>query len=271
MERKDKENLIQKTPDSSTEQLGNNKLLVASSRPRRLQQVTRLLSSQGCEIDTAGDAKTACSQALSTYYDLIIYDYEIPGMDVSKFIKAIKSASKHLLYRKVVFMITDRRSLLKSTQALLLYSQIKSVRLPVNDNFLNTINGLLHLRKIVTPLEYQWPTTLKEAAQRLLDNLSEEDKELLKNTDEVHLAKYHHGLGTCIRNNFGLWQGNTSLVLIDPKTGGRIIHPDDVSMFIIKKAHKALWGNKAKPHYSEELIENWNKILAQRRRHNSKQ
>jgi hypothetical protein len=74
----------------------------------------------------------------------------------------------------------------------------------------------------------KWPHTIGEAVDHLLANLSDSDKETIKNSSESELFRYHHGLGTYIRNQFGLWKRN---LLKEP------FHPDDVSMFIII----ALW------------------------------
>ncbi len=57
------------------------------------------------------------------------------------------------------------------------------------------------------------------------------------------LILYHHGLGTSIRNPFGLWAGNAALM----QDCNRIInnqiepeHPDTVSMLIIQNLWKTL-------------------------------
>jgi len=58
------------------------------------------------------------------------------------------------------------------------------------------------------------------------------------------LISLHHGFGTWIRNNFGLWRGNRSLLLdcerIEKPRSHRIrgmMHPDDASTTITR----ALW------------------------------
>ena len=80
-----------------------------------------------------------------------------------------------------------------------------------------------------------WPKTKEEAVDRILLELPEADKEIIKNIPtEFDLYEYHHGLGLWIRNNFGLYQGNNDLL----QFLGLKRHPDDVSMSIIR----ALWN-----------------------------
>lgn len=58
----------------------------------------------------------------------------------------------------------------------------------------------------------KWPRTVAEAVNRLIQEMSEEDRETLKNTPEKDLIMYHFSLGMWIRNEFGLWQGNDELL-----------------------------------------------------------
>ena len=61
------------------------------------------------------------------------------------------------------------------------------------------------LKKVVKKKK-KWPKSLDEAVERLVAELSDEDKKILKDTPEEELAKYHFGIGMYIRNEFGLWQ-----------------------------------------------------------------
>jgi hypothetical protein len=73
-----------------------------------------------------------------------------------------------------------------------------------------------------------WPETVKEAADRFVERLSEEDKEYMRNhsrRDDVHMWII---MGRSIRNDFGLWQGNKKL-MEDAKRE----HPDDASAIIL--------------------------------------
>ena len=60
--------------------------------------------------------------------------------------------------------------------------------------------------------EKNYPKTIAEAVDRLLSTLSEEDKEAIKNTAKNDLLDLHFGLGTYIRNAFGLWDKNEELL-----------------------------------------------------------
>lgn len=83
-----------------------------------------------------------------------------------------------------------------------------------------------------------WPRSLKEAVSLLLGGLSEHAKLGLKQaTGEAQLAMLHATLGTTIRDEFGLWSGNTALL---KACGSATMHPDDASMVIIKAARREL-------------------------------
>ena len=91
--------------------------------------------------------------------------------------------------------------------------------------------------------EEQWPKTLDEAVDQLLSSLSDEDKEEFRNTPKPELIMFHHGLGTAIRNMFGLWRGNQDLLkscnpqVTDPYLAQILrMHPDDASMMVIRAA-----------------------------------
>ena len=104
-----------------------------------------------------------------------------------------------------------------------------------------------------------WPKTLDEAVDFVLANISTEDKNTLVKTKEKSLISFHHGFGTFIRNELGLWSDNKELLnaieqhpdylsmlkqyniksdMIMKVNGA--IHPDDASMVIIKAVWKKL-------------------------------
>jgi hypothetical protein len=57
-----------------------------------------------------------------------------------------------------------------------------------------------------------WPRTIREAVDRLLAALSEENKAEICTLQKPELIRRHFGLGAYIRNHFGLWQGNQVLL-----------------------------------------------------------
>ncbi|MGC4114496.1 MAG: hypothetical protein QM765_07770 [Myxococcales bacterium] len=76
-----------------------------------------------------------------------------------------------------------------------------------------------------------WPKTVDEAARQIAEALSQEDRARVAKTKREDLILFHHGWGTGIRNELGLWRGNEALLRSCGK--GQIVHPDDCSMVII--------------------------------------
>lgn len=83
------------------------------------------------------------------------------------------------------------------------------------------------------------PRTVEEAVNQILKEMSETDKETIRNKKKGELIMYHHGWGTAIRNSFGLW-GNNQALLED--TGKN--HPDGASMVIIEAVWEKLQNTK---------------------------
>jgi uncharacterized protein DUF6794 len=79
-----------------------------------------------------------------------------------------------------------------------------------------------------------WPTTVEGAVQDILSQMSDADKTSVRHTRKEDLIKFHFGWGLGIRNYYGLWQGNTSLII---SACGHPCHPDEASMRIIE----AVW------------------------------
>jgi Domain of unknown function (DUF6794) len=86
-----------------------------------------------------------------------------------------------------------------------------------------------------------WPKTLEEAADVILSRLGKKDKRILRGTKREDLIQYHHGWGTGIRNEFGLWQGNEALL----ESCG-CVHPDDCSMKIMELVWEKLQSGPKK-------------------------
>lgn len=77
-----------------------------------------------------------------------------------------------------------------------------------------------------------WPGTLNVAAARVMDAMDESDKQILRDAKREDLIEFHQGLGTSIRNEFGLGKGNTKLLL-----DCRARNADEASMVIME----AVW------------------------------
>jgi hypothetical protein len=93
------------------------------------------------------------------------------------------------------------------------------------------------------------PRTIAEAVDRLALTLSQADKATIAALPESDLPDLHFGLGTRIRNEFGLWREDGRALLLDCQRvklgdmanipdGLLVIHPDEAAMLIIR----ALWA-----------------------------
>ena len=82
-----------------------------------------------------------------------------------------------------------------------------------------------------------WPVTVEDTVRDLLPRISwfvRLQMLLMKKEDTFSL---HHGLGTGIRNRYGLWRGNDKLIL---SACGHPCQPDDASGEIIDAVWQAL-------------------------------
>lgn len=82
----------------------------------------------------------------------------------------------------------------------------------------------------------QYPKSIKEAVGLLSSELSEKDKQAIRNIAEQELSLLHLNLGNYIRNEFGLW-GNNEELLKACCPDHSLRNADDASMVIIR----ALW------------------------------
>jgi hypothetical protein len=83
-----------------------------------------------------------------------------------------------------------------------------------------------------------WPKTVDEAVATILADMKDAHKARVRDTKKEDLILFHHGWGTGIRNEFGLWRGNTNLM-----AACHADHPDGASMVIIE----AVWQRLQKP------------------------
>lgn len=97
----------------------------------------------------------------------------------------------------------------------------------------------VHARYVPTAAERaSWPKTLDEAATRLIAGMSDEEKTEVRDTPKSELFRFHSVWGAGIRNEFGLWKGNTNLL-----ADCHAEWADDASPVIIK----AVWQKLQKP------------------------
>lgn len=93
-----------------------------------------------------------------------------------------------------------------------------------------------HQRVDVTEYRKNWPTTRGEAVKVVINTLTPDQRNALRDMPEDELIKLHLSLGMWIRNEFGLWRGNLKC-----DTPWRA---DEVSMTIIIMVWKELQRNK---------------------------
>ncbi len=82
-----------------------------------------------------------------------------------------------------------------------------------------------------------WPRTVEDAVDELLYLLPREQQDELQQTTYHQLARFHHGLGTWIRNTFGLWGGNQELLAA---CGRDPLDADGASWVILEAAWQRL-------------------------------
>jgi hypothetical protein len=89
-----------------------------------------------------------------------------------------------------------------------------------------------------------FPSTIQEAVSRLAAECSPKRLDLILGCDNYNSIEDHFGLGMYIRNEYGLWRGN-SLLLRECGTE----HPDSASQVILR----ALWAHLRDTASSEAL------------------
>jgi len=87
-----------------------------------------------------------------------------------------------------------------------------------------------------------WPTTVAQAARTIVTMMDDESKARVKATKKEDLIQFHHGWGTGIRNELGLWRGNDKL--LESCGNGTKVHPDSCSMVIIEAVWALLQAQK---------------------------
>ena len=75
------------------------------------------------------------------------------------------------------------------------------------------------------------PASIEEAADILIEALSREELDAIKNMNEDDLLGLHMNLGQGIRNSMGLWGDNKALLR---SCGSEDMHPDNASSAIVK-------------------------------------
>lgn len=88
------------------------------------------------------------------------------------------------------------------------------------------------------------PIDLDDCLKQLDNMFADSTKTKIKNmTEDEFIGGYHHGFGTWLRNNWGLWKGS-SLSQYFESLG--VYHPDDMTGIIFNSFHRKLTGNDIK-------------------------
>lgn len=81
------------------------------------------------------------------------------------------------------------------------------------------------------------PKDLEDSFKELDKMLTKELREDIRKGKESELFRFHHGFGTWLRNNWGLWKG---LRLAKWFNGKGVFHPDDMSSIVLKSYWRRL-------------------------------
>lgn len=84
------------------------------------------------------------------------------------------------------------------------------------------------------------PKDLDDCFAELKKLLPKKQVEEIQNGSEKDMIQCHHGLGTWLRNNWGLWKGSRLSTWFNEKG---IRHPDDMSGIILDSFWRHLNGN----------------------------
>jgi len=104
------------------------------------------------------------------------------------------------------------------------------------------------------------PSTITEAVDALVGLFSEEDKNYIR---ENQHPRYHFFAGRCIRNEWSLWQPDSTLVK-DAKANYQITHADDISGLIFEWAFAKIRGQPFDPLEHVKIYhEHWKKMSNQ--------
>jgi len=109
--------------------------------------------------------------------------------------------------------------------------------------------AFLSCNKQKTNIIKEKPNTINSAAQLIISEMSKKDRKNIKETSPDQLIMYHHGWGTGIRNNLGLWGENKELIEDCGNT-----NPDDCSMKIINRIWQLLQDDKTQQQFGIDYL-----------------
>lgn len=109
-----------------------------------------------------------------------------------------------------------------------LYLSEGKLRLVSGGEMLYTFEPCAAMPKTLAELP-PFPRTLSETVAILSAELPERERLVIAGTLAQDLGRFHHGLGTYVRNRFGLWGPNPALL-----AACKVDHPDDASAVILR-------------------------------------
>jgi hypothetical protein len=86
----------------------------------------------------------------------------------------------------------------------------------------------------------KFPTTVEQAADKLIEDMSFKDKTWIANMDAVKLTAFHVSYGIFIRNEFRLWGNDPLLQACRQMAGVNAIDADQASYVILKEIQRKL-------------------------------
>ena len=95
------------------------------------------------------------------------------------------------------------------------------------------------------------PSTLHDCFRLARQHISEEDLEVLANSERHDLADFHFGLGMSVRNQWLYPEGS---VLGKKFFRIGVIHPDDMSSIVVEALWLDLNGHEINPSTLRELV-----------------
>jgi two-component system cell cycle response regulator DivK len=82
------------TNQDNNDKLGMTKVLVVEDNPLNMELVVEILNAHGFMVDEAIDGENALKKMETEYYDLVLMDIELPGLDGVEITKLIKEKYK---------------------------------------------------------------------------------------------------------------------------------------------------------------------------------
>ncbi len=165
------------------------KILIADDETTICDVLQRVLEREGYDVDTCHDGETAIKQATSTFYDLVLSDLKMPGLDGINVLRNIKADSPET----IVILMTNYSTLETAVEAMRLgardyiikpfmHDDIKlSIESAIRDERLARENKLLkdELNRTVNTGDFIGSCEKIEEVFRLIEKVAPTDSNVL--------------------------------------------------------------------------------------------